>query len=797
MIEELRFSLRLLRRAPGLTAIAVLTIASGVGAGTSLFSVVKAVLLNPLPYPEPERLVRVAEVLGASANGLVSYPDFDDWRRQNHSFTAMAAYDGGPINVGGGDAPLRTLGMRVSEDFFEVMGVHPVAGRAFSPAEQRAGTLGVVILGHALWQRAFGGDRGILGRTILLEGMASQVIGIMPEHFAFPPGTEVWIPFLGYRSRTAHNDRVVARLRPGVTIEQARADMSAIAHRIKAQYPDPFQSSDASTISLHDSIVGSVRPALLILFAAVGFLLLIVCVNVANLLLVHVTSRAREMAVRKALGASVWHLLRQLLVESLVLALAGGALGFIVAGWSMVLLKILLPAEIPRAADIRIDIGVAVFAFVVSALTGLLFGALPAWRASQLHVQEALRAGLRSSTAGKRSRRTQAALVISEVALSLVLLAGAGILVRSFLKLRAVNPGFQADHVVIATLNFPSHASNPHPIAEYRQLLQQVRAIPGVEAAGTVKDLPLDPIQRDGNFQIESRRDVHDADAGYLIVSPGYFQALRIPILRGRDLTESDSEGSSPVVVISAELARLYFPGTDALGQRIWFNSFNSRDRNQPWLTIVGIAGDLRQWDLTGALRPLAYIPYAQVTIPALLASGNLLVRTALEPVSLAAAVRGRIQEVDRGAAITFGAMDSVLAGARARQRFQMQVLAAFAVLALLLAAIGIYGVLSYTITSRRGEIGIRMALGAQPVAVFRMVIGGALVLAAAGTALGFASYMAVRRLLGSVLFGVGSGDPLTLAGAIALLLAVALAASWLPAQRATRIDPAFALREE
>ena len=590
----------------------------------------------------------------------------------------------------------------------------------------------------------------------------------------------------------------VARLRPGVTIEQARADMSAIARRIKAQYPDPFQSSDASTISLHDSIVGSVRPALLILFAALGLLLLIVCVNVANLLLVHVTSRAREMAVRKALGAGIWQLLRQLLVESLVLALAGGALGFVVAGWSMELLKILLPAEVPRVADIRTDAGVALFAFAVSALTGLLFGALPAWRASQLHVQEALRAGLRSGTAGKRSRRTQAALVMSEVALSLVLLAGAGILVRSFLKLRAVDPGFQTDHVVIANLNFPSHASNPHPIAEYRQLLQQVRAIPGVEAAGTVKDLPLDPIQRDGNFQIESRRDVHDADAGYLIVSPGYFQALRIPIPRGRDLTESDSETSSPVVVISAELARLYFRGTDPLGQRIWFNSFQSLDQKPPrWLTIIGVAGDVRQWDLTGPLRPVAYIPYAQVTGPAWLASGNLLVRPALDPLSLAAAVRGRIQKVDRGAAISFGTMDSVLAGARARQRFQMQVLAAFAVLALLLAAIGIYGVLSYTVTSKRGEIGIRMALGAQPTAVFRMVMGRALALATAGAALGFGSYMAVRRLLASVLFGVGSGDPPTLAGAITMLLAVALAASWLPAQRATRIDPVSSLREE
>jgi putative ABC transport system permease protein len=797
LFEELRHSLRSFRRAPGLTAISVLTVALGVGAGTALFSVVKAVLLNPLPYPDAGRLVRVAEVMGRSTDNSVSYPDFDDWRRQNRGFTSMAAYDVGPLNAGGGESPQRVTVASVSEDFFDVMGVRPIMGRTFTNEEQTSGKLDTVVVAYGLWQRVYGGDRGIIGRTILLSGMAAKVIGVMPAQFAFPDRTEVWTTIMDRTNgRTAHNFHVVARLRPGVTLEQARADISAIARRIKQQYPNPFQSRDASTVSLYSYIVGQVRPALLMLFAAVGFLLLIVCVNVANLLLVRVTARARELAVRTALGARRWHLTRQMLTESLVLALAGGALGLLVASWSMDLLRILLPAEVPRAADIRIDAGVVAFALSISAAAGILFGALPAWRASRLNVNEALRSGSRSYTGGKRSHRTQAALVVSEVALSLVLLAGAGLLAQSFWKLRAVNPGFQPDHVLTASISFPVMGADAGLISKYRELVRQVRAIPGVQAAGTIRDLPVNPIQRDGNFQIENRRDLNDADARYLIVTPGYLEALRIPLLRGRTFTSADSERAAPAAIISAELARVYFPGSDPIGQRIWFNSFD--DPNQPrWLTIVGIADDVRQGGLTARLRPQAYVPYTQIIRTGQLSEGTLVVRTPLDPASLAAAVRSRIQAVDRGAAVTFRTMDAVMSDAVARQRFQMQVLAAFALLALLLAAIGLYGVLSYAVSSERVEIGIRMALGAQPGEVFRMVTGRALLMASIGGVLGLAGCLAVRGLLAALLFGVGAGDPATLAAAAALLLVVAFAASSLPARRATRLDPATALREE
>jgi putative ABC transport system permease protein len=789
MLEELRHSFRSLRRAPGLTAVSVLTVALGVGAGTALFSVVKAVLLNPLPYPAADRLVRVAEVIGTFTDNVVSYPDFDDWRRQNHSFSTMAAYGTGFVNAGGGQSPQRVAAAGVSDDFFTVLGVPPSRGRVFSAPEQAAQKQNVAILSFGLWQSLYGGDRGILGRTILLNGAGAKVIGIMPRGFAFPDNTALWVPLERNDSRTGHNYEVVARLLPGVSLTQARADISRIARQIKQQYPNPFQGRDASTVSLYSHLVGQVRPALLVLFAAVGFVLLIVCVNVANLLLVRVTTRTRELAVRTALGARRWHLLRQTLVESLVLALAGGAGGFLLATWSMDLLRLVLPAEVPRASEIRIDAGVIGFALAVSALAGILFGVLPAWRASSLNVNEALRAGGRSSTAGKRSHRAQAMLVISEVALSLVLLAGAGLLAQSFWRLRSVDPGFRPDHVLTASIAFPDRSNF---VPEYRNLLQKVRAIPGIQRAGTIRDLPLDRGQRDGNFQIEGRPELKDADAGYTIVSPDYLETMAIPAVRGRSLKQADTEDADPVVVINQRFAQEYFPGIDPVGRRVWFNSF---EKGPHWRTIVGVAADVRQWGLTRPVRSQAYVPFTQVDH--MLAETVLVIRTPLDPTSLASAVRGSIRSVDSGAAVSFRSMESVMAGAVARQRFQMQVLASFAILALLLAAIGLYGVLSYSVSSSRVELGIRMALGAQPGEVFRMITGRALLMVVSGAALGLIGYLAVRRLLAALLFGVGPGDPATLAIATGVLLVVALVAAALPARRATRLDPALALHEE
>ena len=795
MLGELRQGARSLRRAPGLTAVSVLTVALGVGAGTSLFSVVKAVLLNPLPYPEANRLAWITEVHGQFRQSYVSFPDFDDFRRQSRAFSAMAAYETGTAPIGEDVAEKADLAV-VSEGFFDVMGVRPAFGRTFSQAEELAANPPVVILSYGLWQRLYGGDVRILGRNIRLTGGSVKVIGIMPPGFGFPEQTAAWVPLYERTpSRTAHNYRVIGRLRPGATLPEARAEISAIATRIKQQYPNPFQSDDAATVSLYSHIVGEVRPALLILFAAVGFLLLIVCVNVANLLLVRVSARERELAIRAAVGAGRWRLLRQMLAESVVLALAGGALGCLMAGWSTELLRILLPAAVPRVADIKIDFGVLLFALAVSAATGLLFGLLPAWRASQSDVNESLRAGSRSYTAGRRSHRTQAALVISEVALALVLVAGAGLLMQSFWRLRAVDPGFQSNHVLTATLTFPMFDDNRGLIDKYRDLLHQARSIPGVATAGMVRDMPLGRYHPDGNFVIESRRQLENADANYNVVTPGYFETLRIGLLRGREFTDADSEGAPGVAVISAELARVYFPGSDPLGQRIWFPSFEPGAPH--WLSVVGIVPDVRSEGLVTRVRPEAYVCYAQIRDQRFLEDGVLVARTKNDPPGVAPAIRDRLRRIDRRAAVSFQSMDSVMAEAVARQRFQMQVLGTFAALALLLAAVGLYGVLSYTVASRRNEIGIRLALGAQTSAVFRMITGRALRLVVAGVVLGLAGCFATERLLSALLFGVHAGDSANLAFSTVLLVGVALAASWLPAQRATRIDPASALREE
>jgi putative ABC transport system permease protein len=788
-----------MRRAPSLAVISVLTVALGVGTGTALFSVVKAVLLNALPYPEPDRLMWVAEANDAGGESQVALANFADWRQQNRTFAVMAAFGEGPVNAGGGDVPVRTHGAEVTQDFFAVMGVKPVVGRVFEPGEQRFRAPGTVILADSLWRRTYGGDRRILGRKIKLMGQPFTVIGVMPPGFDYPNHSELWIAagaFFPATSRTAHNFHAVGRLRPGVALEQAQADIGSISRRLKQEFPSPLMAKDAAVVPLGRHIVGEVRPALLVLFGAVGFLLLIVCVNVANLLLVRVAARTREISVRVALGAGQKHLFGQLLTESLVLAGAGGAAGFLLAFWSMDLLRVLLPADLPRIEDIRIDAGVAAFAAAISLATGILLGILPAWRASRLEIHEALKAGARTHTSGRRAHRTQALLVISEVCLSLVLVAGAGLLWNSFWRLQAVRPGFESGHVLVASVSFEVPTGGFGRLSPiFSGLLESLRTIPGVESASLAKDVPLDSTMHNGHFQIENRPEASGVvEAGYRIVSPGYLKTLRIAIQRGRDLDDSDTMTSAPVTVISAEMARLYWPGEDPIGRRIWFDSFAPRPQ---WLTIVGIAGDVRQSSLTEPVEPAAYISYTQVALPQQMLDENLVLRTRQDPMAAVSAVRARLRAADREAVVKFRTMDEILAGSLARQRFQMQVLGGFAVLALLLAAIGLYGVLSYLVTSNRAEISIRMALGAQPRSVFRMVTKRALGLAAAGAAIGLMGCLGLRSVVAKMVFGVGPSDPGTLAAAVLILLAVALAASWFPARRAMRVDPVSALRED
>ncbi len=618
LFQELRQGVRALLRAPSLTTISILTVALGVGAGTSLFSVVKAVLLNPLPYPDSARLTWVAEVNQKGRQTQVAYRNFLDWREQSHSFTSMTAFADFPVIVAGGDLPLSTHGALADESFFTTLGVSAQLGRTFAADEVKVGVAPVAVIGYGLWQSAFGGDPAVIGRRLRMSGVAATVIGVMPPGFAWPEKTEIWLPITatgdpGYASRTGHNWRAMGRLRPVSTVAQAQAEVGGIERRIKQQYPSPFQGKDAAVATLQEHMVGQVRPALLMLFGAVGFLLLIVCVNVANLLLVRVTARSRELAVRAAMGAGRRHLIRQMLTESLLLGAAGGVMGLLLASLSMELLRVLLPAELPRLDQIQIDGGVVAFALAIAAAAGLLFGLLPAWRASAMNVNDALKSGSRSATAGRASKRTQSALVVSEVCLSLVLVAGAALLARSFWNLRSIDPGFRSGHVLVADTSFPE-GEMPAVIAHYRDLLARVRAIPGVEAAGTASVLPIAGFHPDGHFNLEGRPDESkSADADYAIVSPGYLSAMRIPLLRGRDFNDGDTENGRHVAVISQEMVREYFPGTDPIGQRIWFDSFN---RKENWLTIVGVAGDTRQSSLTKSVDSLAYVLYTQQTYP-------------------------------------------------------------------------------------------------------------------------------------------------------------------------------------
>jgi predicted permease len=798
IVQDVRHSLRSLRRSPALAVIAILTVALGVGAGTALFSVVKAVLLNPMPYPDSNRLVWVAAILDGNES-RTSMPDFDDYKAGTGAFDAIAAYSEAPLVAGGGDAPERITGTMVTEDFFDLLGVPPALGRTFNADEHRQKPLSTVVISHGLWQRMYGGDPNILGRSISVLGFPSTVIGVMPAGFAFPSGAELWVSARAINEgnlRTAHNYWVIGRLRPGVSTDAAHQDVGAIARRLKQEHPSPFQTSDARVVSLASHLVGGVRTPLLMLFGAVGLVLLIVCVNVANLMLVRVTAQSGELALRTALGAGRRDLIRHLLVESVILSAFGGVLGLLIAFWSMDLLRLLLPASLPRAAEVRIDPGVVAFAMALSTMAGVLFGTLPAWRAGRTGVHDLLKAGARGQTATRRSRGVQSALVICEVALSLVLVAAAGLLLDSVGRLRAVDVGFSTAGVLTMDVSFPvSRGEVLRLKARYDDLLARVLALPGVEAAGTIKDLPLTPIQRSGHFFIERRpKDAQVTEAGHLVVTAGVMEALRIPILQGRGLSDADAEGAPPVIVISEGMARKFWPDADPIGQRIWFDSFEPKEQ---WRTIVGVAGNVRQSGLTEPARPQAYVSYAQTQIKAQLGSANLIVRSSVDPRSLAPAVRAALQQASPEAAASFRTLDEVMAVATSRQRFQMQVMMSFAMLALVLAAVGLYGVLSYTVTSARGAIGIRMALGAAPGQIFRMVAARALGLAAAGALAGLVGCLALRGVLRTVVFGVGPSDPRILSLAVVVMLATALAACWFPARRAMSVDPIAALREE
>jgi len=806
--QDIRFGFRTLLRSPATSVVALLTLALGIGANTAIFSVVNGVLLQPLPYPDPGELVIVLE----SNPGLgfprfsVAPPNFDDWRRQNQVFGSMAAVSQGRFNLTGGERPEAVAGAQVTPEFFPTIGVPPALGRGFLPEEGRAGGPKVAVLSHGIWQRRFGSDPGIVNRQIPIDGESFTVIGVMPPGFSFPSKCEVWLPLpwdFPPASRGGHFLVVFGRLKDGMTLERARTEMKAIAARLERQYPDSNKGWTTELRLLQDSIVENVRPALLLLLAAVAFVLLIACANVANLLLARLASREREIAVRTALGAGRARLVRQMVTESVVLFLVGGALGLVLATWATRALVAFYGEGLPSQQEIGIDSRVLFFTLVLALVTGILFGLAPALSATSGGLFGALKEGGRAVAGGARGRLMRNLLVLGEVAVALVLLVGAGLLLRSFARLRAVDPGFHPKGVLTAELILPEkkYAEQERQILFTRELLDRLRAIPGVQSADTVFPMPLG-----GNgfvlaFEVQGRPVAASEDsslhANVRLVTPDFFRTMGIRVLQGRVFTPRDDAKSIPVIVINKIMADRIWPGESPVGKRITFG--DSEGPDVQWMEVIGVVAGIRHQALDK--DPGSEVYWAQLQNPV---SGQLSVvlRTQGEPTKLAGAVREAVRSIDGDLPVErVRRMEDVVSEALTSSRFQTVLLGIFAGAALLLAAIGVYGVISYSVAQRTHEIGIRMALGARRPEVLGLVVrqGMTLVLAGVGVGLAFSlllTWWLSERIAGFV-YGGRAVDPPTLVAVPLMLLAVALLANWLPALRATRVEPVVALRSE
>jgi putative ABC transport system permease protein len=813
MFQDLRYGARMLAKNPGFTTIAILTLALGIGANTAIFSVVNGVLLRPLPYEDADRLVVIKEHRPDGRPSQVTPANFLDWRSQNTVFSEMAATFARPVNLTGATEAERITLSTVSASFFQLLGAQPALGRAFLPEEEQAGHAPVVIIGHGLWRRRFGAEPSVLGREITLDGRNYTVIGVAPPGFDWPPGpvlpnkTEAWITPLRLAPELSPQAEVTrmrglgylsafARLKPGVSVAQAQAEMDTITARLRSQYPETNSARYNTVVPLHTFIVGEVRTALWTLLGAVTGVLLIACANVANLLLARNAARQKELALRAALGASRSRLLRQLLVESLLLAAIGGALGACLASLGVELLPSLSPGDLPRLAEVRLDARVFGFTLSLSLLTGLLFGLAPAWQMARVEVNATLNETGRGGGGGLRQSRLRGALIVSEVMLSLMLLTGAGLLFRSFINLQAVKPGFDPQQVL--TLRVAPSGDRYQEIerrrAYYDQVIERLSALPGAQVVGAIDTLPLS-IGRKAGYSIEGRPPLppdQRLSANYRIVSPDYFRALGIPIAQGRGFNAGDHANATDVIVINQTLARRDFPTEDPVGKRI---SFATNERGEPiWFQIVGVAADVRSQDLKQEPEQDLFAPYSQTSPTGL----SFVIRSAVEPEQLAAAAREAVRRIDPQQPVTeVRAMEQMVYETIAQPRFNLLLLGAFAGVALLLAAAGIYGVLSYTVTQRTQEIGVRMALGAQTGDVLRLIIGQGMKLALLGVGLGLAGALALTRWLESLLFGVSVRDPLTFALLALMLAAVALLACYAPARRAAKVDPTVALRQE
>ena len=801
--QDIRYGVRTLLKRPGFTSVALVTLALGIGANTAIFSVVNAVLLRPLPYPEPDRLVRLYEKETDAATPSerleVAPANFLDWRRQSRTLAEIAAWGEEEQALAGRERAEPVRAAFVTANFFAVLGVRPLHGRAFTPEEDQPGRETVALLGHGLWQRRFGGDPRLVGQRVQLDGEHYTVVGIMPAGFQYPRAAEIWTPLAlnpnQTQTREAHFLQVIARLRPEASPAQARAEMETIAAGLEQQYPATNKNWRVNVVPLLEDEVGPVSRTLLVLFGAVGLVLLIACVNVASLLLARAATRQTEIAIRTALGASRWRIVRQLLTESAVLALLGGGGGLLLALWGTDALLALSPAEIPRLQQSSVDGRVLAFALVLTFVTGLLCGLIPALQASRSDLQEALKEGGRRASGGATRARIFGALVVAETALALVLLVGAGLLARSFLRLRGVETGIEAANVLTVEINLPSARYGGEDwkarrLNFYGQVLERIKALPGVVAAGAIDSLPLSGDQRGWTFRKEGQTlaPAERPVAGFQVATADYFRAMGIRLRRGRAFTAADADGAPPVVIINESFARRFYPNEDPLGRRIII-------RNQPQACeIVGVVNDVRHFGPDQAAAPEMYVPYQQFAIGAV----PLVIRTELEPQALIGAVTREIQAVDRGVAVgKVRTMTQMMSAALAERRFALSLLGIFASVALALAAVGLYGVMAFAVAARTHEFGIRMALGAQARDVLRLVFRQGAALALTGVSVGLVASIALTRLMKSLLFGVSATDPLTFAGVASLLVAVALLACYVPARRATRVDPLVALRYE
>lgn len=814
-MEDVRYGLRMLRKNPGFTTVALLTLALGIGANTAVFSIVNGVLLNPLPFPDSDRLVTLFESKPNFREGSISYPNFLDWQRDNHAFTSIAAYRPDTFSLTSASEPEQVRGEMVSADFFSILGVKPVLGRMFTSQEDQLGAGHVVLVSSGFWKRKLASSPDILGSRVVLDGEGYTVIGVIPASFHlllpnFRDNNELYVP-IGQWSYPYFRDRSYAlgmkgigRLKPGVTLAQARADMDSVAQNLAAAFPQADAGEGAVLVPLKQKMTGDIKPFLLVLLAAVCFVLLIACVNVANLLLARSTSRTREFAIRAALGAGRGRVVRQLLTESILLAIGGAGLGLLLATWGTRAALTLLPVTLPRADEVGIDMHVLIFTGVVSIIAGVLFGLAPALKIARSNLQETLKESGRGTSGAHH--RVQGMFVVVEMAMALVLLIGAGLMIRSLMRLWNVNPGFKPNHVLTFSVALPPSNSTLSPDADrsiFRQLHDRLAGVPGVQAVslsgGAIPFLGDD----EEFFWIDGQpRPATDKDMNWTLrytVEPDYFKTMTIPLQRGRFLTLQDNEHSGLVAVIDESFAEKYFSHEDPIGKHL-----NIKAIDRP-LEIVGVAGHVKQWGLDAddkeSLHAQLYCPLMQVAdkdMQQITSGVDVVLRSDEAHPAALDAIRNAVTTMNSQQFIyNVRSFDEIISKSLAAQRFSMILLGAFAALALLLASVGIYGVISYVVGQRTHEIGIRMALGAERLHILRLILGSGGILALAGVGLGLASALGLTRLMASLLYGVRSTDPLTFVGVAILLIFVALLACYIPARRATKVDPMVALRYE